>query len=41
MKKATIVNRMVRKFNVKLAINQLHFNSKKMATELEKLLKKV
>lgn len=40
MKKATIVNRMVRKFNVKLAINQLHFNSKKMATELEKLLKK-
>lgn len=40
MKKATIVNRMVRKFNVKLAINQLHFNNKKMATELEKLLKR-
>ncbi|KAL6451834.1 MRPL22 54S ribosomal protein L22 [Candida maltosa Xu316] len=40
MKKATIVNRMVRKYNVKTAINQLHFNSKKMSTELEKLLKK-
>jgi ribosomal protein L22 len=40
MKKATIVNRMVRKFNVNLAINQLHFNPKKMATELEKLLKR-
>ncbi|RLP64778.1 hypothetical protein L150_03533 [Candida albicans Ca529L] len=40
MKKATIVNRMVRKFNVKLAINQLHFNHKKISTELEQLLKR-
>lgn len=39
MKKATIVNRFVRGCNVKQAINQLHFNPKKMATELEKLLK--
>lgn len=39
MKKATVVNRFVRGFNVKHAINQLHFNPKKMATELEKLLK--
>lgn len=39
MKKATIVNRFVRGLNVKNAINQLHFNPKKMATELEKLLK--
>ena len=38
--KATIVNRMVRKFNVKLAINQLHFNHKKISTELEQLLKR-
>lgn len=40
MKKATIVNRFVRGYKVKNAINQLHFNPKKMATELEKLLKK-
>lgn len=40
IKKATIVNRFVRGWNVKSAINQLHFNDKKMATELEKLLKK-
>ncbi|KAI5965629.1 mrpl22 [Candida pseudojiufengensis] len=39
MKKATIVNRFVRKMDLKTAINQLHFNSKKMSTELEKLLK--
>ncbi|EGV63741.1 39S ribosomal protein L22, mitochondrial [Yamadazyma tenuis] len=39
MKKATIVNRFVRGLNVKNAINQLHFNPKKMSTELEKLLK--
>lgn len=39
-KKATLVNRFVRGFNVKNAINQLHFNPKKMATELEKLLKR-
>lgn len=39
MKKATVVNRFVRKFTVKHAISQLHFNPKKMATELEKLLK--
>ncbi|RLV96356.1 54S ribosomal protein L22 mitochondrial [Spathaspora sp. JA1] len=39
MKKATQVNRFVRGFNVKTAINQLHFNPKKMSTELEKLLK--
>ncbi|CAH6723482.1 54S ribosomal protein L22, mitochondrial [[Candida] jaroonii] len=39
MKKATVVNRFVRGFNVKTAINQLHFNPKKMSTELEKLLK--
>lgn len=38
-KKATQVNRFVRGFNVKTAINQLHFNPKKMSTELEKLLK--
>lgn len=31
---------MVRKFNVKLAINQLHFNHKKISTELEQLLKR-
>lgn len=40
MKKATQVNRFVRGFNVKVAINQLHFNPKKMSTELEQLLKK-
>lgn len=40
VKKATIVNRFVRGWNVKSAINQLHFNSKKMSTELEKLLKR-
>ena len=40
MKKATHVNRFVRGFRVKNAINQLHFSPKKMATELEKLLKK-
>lgn len=40
MKKATVVNRFVRGLEVKTAINQLHFNPKKMATELEKLLKK-
>lgn len=40
MKKATVVNRFVRGYNVKNAINQLHFNPKKMATELEKLLKR-
>uniref|UniRef100_A0A0L0NWN5 Mitochondrial 54s ribosomal protein 22 n=1 Tax=Candidozyma auris TaxID=498019 RepID=A0A0L0NWN5_CANAR len=40
MKKATIVNRFVRGYDVKTAINQLHFNPKKMATELEKLLKR-
>lgn len=39
-KKATVVNRFVRGYNVKNAINQLHFNPKKMATELEKLLKR-
>lgn len=39
MKKATVVNRFVRGLNVKNAINQLHFNPKKMSTELEKLLK--
>lgn len=39
-KKATLVNRFVRGYNVKNAINQLHFNPKKMATELEKLLKR-
>lgn len=39
MKKATVVNRFVRKMDVKTAITQLHFNHKKMATELEKLLK--
>lgn len=39
MKKATVVNRFVRGYTVKNAINQLHFNPKKMATELEKLLK--
>lgn len=40
MKKATQVNRFVRGFNVKTAINQLHFNPKKMATELEQVLKR-
>lgn len=39
MKKATVVNRFVRGSKVQAAINQLHFNPKKMATELEKLLK--
>lgn len=39
MKKATVVNRFVRGMLVKTAINQLHFNPKKMATELEKFLK--
>ncbi|EGW35480.1 uncharacterized protein SPAPADRAFT_69713 [Spathaspora passalidarum NRRL Y-27907] len=39
MKKATQVNRFVRGLDVKTAINQLHFNPKKMSTELEKLLK--
>lgn len=40
MKKATVVNRFARRMNVKNAINQLHFNPKKMSTELEKLLKR-
>lgn len=40
MKKATVVNRFVRGSNVKNAINQLHFNPKKMSTELERLLKR-
>lgn len=40
MKKATLVNRFVRGWDVKTAINQLHFNPKKMSTELEQLLKK-
>ncbi|KAI5970555.1 mrpl22 [Candida margitis] len=40
MKKATVVNRFVRGYDLKTAINQLHFNPKKMATELEKLLKR-
>lgn len=40
IKKANIVNRFVRGYNVKTAINQLHFNPKKMSTELEKLLKR-
>lgn len=39
-KKATLVNRFVRGYSVKNAVNQLHFNPKKMATELEKLLKR-
>jgi ribosomal protein L22 len=39
MKKATLVNRFVRGFTVKHAISQLHFNPKKMSTELEKFLK--
>lgn len=39
-KKATVVNRLVRGYTVKSAINQLHFNPKKMATELERLLKR-
>lgn len=39
VKKATLVNRFVRGYNVKNAINQLHFIPKKMALELEKLLK--
>ncbi|OBA22568.1 ribosomal protein L22 [Metschnikowia bicuspidata var. bicuspidata NRRL YB-4993] len=38
-KKATLVNRFVRGLDVTTAINQLHFNPKKMATELERLLK--
>lgn len=41
MKKATVVNRFVRGYDLKTAINQLHFNPKKMATELEKLLREV
>lgn len=40
MKKATQVNRFVRKQTVKNAINQLHFSPKKMAKELEILLKR-
>ncbi|KAK6465244.1 ribosomal protein L22/L17 [Scheffersomyces coipomensis] len=40
LKKATQVNRFVRGLNVKNAINQLHFNPKKMSTELEILLKR-
>lgn len=40
MKKATTVNRFVRGYKVKNAINQLHFNPKKMSTELERLLKR-
>lgn len=40
MKKATVVNRFIRGWNVHSAINQLHFNPKKMATEVEKLLKR-
>lgn len=40
MKKATLVNRFVRGSIVKSAINQLHFNPKKMSTEVEKLLKR-
>lgn len=40
MKKATTVNRFVRGYKVKNAINQLHFNPKKMSTELEILLKR-
>lgn len=40
MKKATLVNRMVRGYTVKAAINQLHFNHKKVSTELEQLLKR-
>lgn len=40
MKKATVVNRFVRGLGVKAAINQLHFNPKKMSTELEQLLKR-
>lgn len=39
VKKATLVNRFVRGYYVKNAINQLHFIPKKMALELEKLLK--
>lgn len=39
IKKATLVNRFVRGYNVKNAINQLHFTPKKMALNLEKLLK--
>lgn len=38
-KKATLVNRFVRGYNVRNAINQLHFSPKKMSLELEKLLK--
>lgn len=38
-KKATLVNRFVRGMPLLTAINQLHFNPKKMATEVEKLLK--
>ncbi|KAK6204559.1 ribosomal protein L22/L17 [Scheffersomyces amazonensis] len=40
LKKATVVNRFVRGMPVKNAINQLHFNPKKMSTEVEKLLKR-
>ncbi|CAN3373030.1 hypothetical protein DIURU_005345 [Diutina rugosa] len=40
MKKATQVNRFVRGMGVKQAINQLHFNPKKMSTEVEQLLKR-
>lgn len=40
MKKATVVNRFVRGVGVLNAINQLHFNPKKMATELERMLKR-
>lgn len=40
MKKATLVNRFVRGMDVKTAVNQLHFNPKKMATELEVFLKR-
>lgn len=40
MKKATQVNRFVRGYTVKNAINQLHFNPKKISNELEILLKR-
>lgn len=39
VKKATLVNRFVRGYYVKNAINQLHFIPKKIALELEKMLK--
>lgn len=39
VKKANLVARFIRKYKVKNAINQLHFNPKKMATEMEKFLK--